>query len=449
MEEGNGFKMHTNIDVGAEIIITNPSELMKRYCRNELEIPNPKYHRALEKGYSIRGKPRNIVLYSQFGNVLSIPFGASEELWIRGIIDSTIPLNVSFSPIRNRTYSKRIEMYPFQETAVNDAIRGKNGIIVAPCGSGKTEMGLELIRRISGKALWITHTSELLMQSKRRAERLFGEFGMGSITQGRINSGERITFATVQTLNNVDLQKLKNEWDVVIVDECHRVCGSPTNVTMFYKVLSNVCARYKFGLTATPTRSDGAIRAMHALLGPTLHEVVREDVKELVCPVRVHRIPFEMEFDLRSVVGTDGTLNYVKMITSVVENEKRNEFLRDMISELDGVTLVLSERVEHVKKLCDMCDGVILSSGRKCQTGKLMFATYSLLGEGFDMPEIINLVMATPIKNERLVTQISGRVQRRSAGKNRGELWDLRDTCSIFTRYGKERDNIYRRLGFE
>ncbi|MFR1061489.1 MAG: hypothetical protein ACLSEY_13895 [Enterocloster sp.] len=73
----------------------------------------------------------------------------------------------------------------------------------------------------------------------------------------------------------------------MIVDECHRVSGTPTAVTQFSKVLNTLCARHKFGLSATVHRSDGMIKATYAMLGQVVWTVPDEAVKSRVMTVSV------------------------------------------------------------------------------------------------------------------------------------------------------------------
>src|SRR5699024_4634697 len=94
-------------------------------------------------------------------------------------------------PLRARDYRSSIKLYDYQREAVEAVLRAKNGILVAPCGSGKTQMGLETIARIGGKTLWLTHTTDLLTQSMNRAKQCFGlpASEYGTITAGKVNVG--------------------------------------------------------------------------------------------------------------------------------------------------------------------------------------------------------------------------------------------------------------------
>lgn len=161
------------------------------------------------------------------------------------------------------------------------------GILQSPAGSGKTQIGIALACSMRLKTLWLTHTKDLLTQSKNRAAQYIDKSLLGTITEGKVNIGETMTFATIQTMCKVDLNQYRDTWDCIIVDECHRVAGTPTAVTQFSKVLNTLRARHKYGLSATVHRADGLIKATYAMLGHVIYTVPDEAVKSRVMMVDV------------------------------------------------------------------------------------------------------------------------------------------------------------------
>ena len=259
-----------------KLYIEDATAKFAKWCADNLVFDNPDYISRERLGKWTGNVDRYISMYERRGNDLVLPFGTFRKVWTEFKGEFT-DFRCEISPVRARSYNSTISLRDYQSRAVDAVLRGKNGILVAPCGSGKTQMGLEIAARIGGKTLWLTHTQDLLTQSMTRARECFdipaSEFG--TITGGKVNVGNTITFATVQTLSNVDLFSFTDEWDTIIVDECHRCVGSPTRLHMFYKVLSALSARYKIGLTATPYRADGLEGCMFAVLGDVLHEVSR------------------------------------------------------------------------------------------------------------------------------------------------------------------------------
>ena len=205
------------ITVNSKLRIKNPTPIIEKWCREHLILNNPDYYKKEAMGKWTGNTPRYIWLYEKMGDELWLPFGCMRSVWKQA---QDVLWKAQFAPLRLFNYDSHISLYPYQEKAVEEAVRVKNGVLVMPCGSGKTQCGLEIISRIGGRALWLTHTQDLLNQSKKRAESVLDNAGAGTITGGKINIGSGITFATVQTLAKIDLANYKNIWDVIIVDEC-------------------------------------------------------------------------------------------------------------------------------------------------------------------------------------------------------------------------------------
>lgn len=442
-------------DAGIEVSVPHETEIL---LKSQLQWANPDYAKKVAMGKSTWGTPKDIVLWQKKGNNLIVPFGMLQML--RGMGLNIAPSEHLKGQIR-RFSGKVDNLYGYQEEALKSALKARNGVLVAPCGSGKTQIGLAICAELGYNTLWLTHTHELLKQSMDRAKQYLN-IPMGTITAGKVNAGGCLTFATVQTMAKIDLAQFKDFWDVIIVDECHRCVGTPTQITMFWKVVSSLSARYKYGLTATPKRADGMEKAMFALLGPKFYEISREDVKGATVPLNViEPIKTGWEPDFEKVLNPDGTLNYTSLISDCVESEGRNAIVADVINTAakDGATLVLSERVAHLEKLAQMChySNGNLSSSKKSERKNLLksvsdgeirvlFATYAIAKEGLDIPCLQHLVMASPIKDQIAVTQSAGRVMRAYPDKEFGTLWDFEDSMTMLQKWLKKRLSIYGRL---
>lgn len=454
------------IEVGAKIKVVNPIPEVKQWCRLNLIIDNPDFYKKQRMGKWTGGTPREIFLYETVGDTLYLPFGCVRDLW-----KLCYGKGVQFMPVFRRfarvNYGSSIETYLYQENAIQKILGAKNGVIVMPCGAGKTQTALEAVARIGGKTLWLTHTQDLMNQSMNRAKAVLDidKSTYGTITGGKVNIGTGITFATVQTMSKLDLRQYENEFDVVIVDECHHAIGSPTKVMQFYKVLSNLCARYKIGLTATPKRADGLEQSMFALLGGIIYEVSKEDVKHTTCPVEVIGMKTGYVPDYDVVLAGDGTINYAQLVEDLTQNEERFEFVSSIIP-LNEPTLVLASRVDYLQRLHENYEGrsICLSTLgtskkakemrkdalKKLNSGELdcIFATYLLAKEGLDCPNLRRLILATPEKDETTVTQAIGRVGRKADGKERGVVIDLLDDFGMYHGWAKKRQSYYRKNGY-
>jgi superfamily II DNA or RNA helicase len=411
-------------DIGIEI-----------WCDDNLVLDNPDWITANRRGAYIGNIPRKLVLYERKGNALVLPFGTLKSIW-RFIKDHEIVLE--FPQGEPLQMVGDIELYTYQHEALLTLISAKNGILQAPCGSGKTQIGLKLIKELNQKALWITHTLDLIDQAKSRAKQYYdGDFGI--ISGGQVEIGADITFATVQTLSAIDLSAYKNEWNVIIVDECHKVAGSPTRLGQFYKVLSNLSARHKFGLSATLHRGDNLIKSTFAIIGPLVYNITGKQVGDKTYKALHKKVPVYTPSSFK-YLDTDGTLLHNELIDYLVNNVERNTYIAETIKEKNHYGLVLSHRVEHLNKLRELIGyGEILTGAtrkkdrkailEKARTGevKLILSTYSLAKEGLDVPVLDKLFLVTPQKDYAIVKQSAGRIERNIEGKGMPEIYDFTD----------------------
>ena len=271
-------------------------------------------------------------------------------------------------------------------------------------------------------------------------------------------------------MSRIDLTEYKDFWDIIIVDECQHCAGTPTRVSQFYKVMSNLSARYKIGLTATPKRADGLERSMFALLGDTIHEVTREEVAHTTCPIEIRQIETGWMPNPEDILQGDGTIDYAKVIDALTHDPDRYELVgrEALLVSRKGATLILANRVEFLKRMQEDMEAhgaktMCLSGNgqskkakaerkealRRLNDGELdvIFATYQLAKEGLDVPNLHNLILATPEKDETTVIQSVGRVGRRAEGKDRGRVFDFVDAFGLYRGWAKKREGYYRKIG--
>ena len=454
------------LTIGNELYIQDPSPELLQWARQNLVFENPEYINRKRRGFWTGNTDQYLSLYRVMSGVLVLPCGVGKH--IRKFL-SGCKIRTDLADGGMKEYCGKIPLYEYQEAAVEAMERSGCGILQSPCGSGKTQMGIALAAQIGRKALWVTHTKDLLEQSYGRAVQYFGEAGMGKIIGGKVEVGSLMTFATVQTLSKIDLPAYKYEWDVVIVDECHRVAGTPASVTMFYRVMNSLAARYKYGLSATVHRSDGLIRTTFAILGDVAYKVPDEAVSEKTMQVSVMKRDTGIQ-TAPECLDTDGTMDYAKLIPYLVENRCRNEkIIKDLADNRDHSNLILSDRLEHLKLLRSMMpadlkgmsvmiDGKMSSKKAKeeramaiedMRQGKkrYLFASYSLAKEGLDIPCLDRLYLTTPRKDYSVITQSIGRIARTAPGKESAVCYDYVDDIGFCENQYRRRKTSYRKAG--
>lgn len=454
------------IVVSNEVSIVDPTPQVREWCNRELVIPNPDYEKKKRMGFWLGNTPQYMYLYKEVRGNLVIPLGAYKQMYDampEEIFDYHKEYFISDNGIVDYNGAV-VPLYDYQKEAVVHMKWECGGILQAPAGSGKTQMGIALVLEHKAKALWLTHTKDLLQQSYDRAAQYIDESMLGTITGGKVNIGSGITFATVQTMANLDLSQYKYEWDVIIVDECHRVAGSPTKYTQFSKVLSSLAAWSKYGLSATVHRADGLIKATFALLGKVAYEVPEEATKGKIEQVRIVKcntgIPIHS-----SCLDTDGTLLYGKLIDYLCHNRYRNAQIASELIENDAhYNLVLSDRIEHLSELYELLPdnlqevarvitGKTKAEERKqvmqdMRDGKIhyLFATYRLAKEGLDIPRLDRLYLATPQKDYAIIVQSIGRIARHFDGKGEPVCYDYVDDIRFCEGQWKKRCASYRKI---
>ena len=452
------------IRVSNALFVTEPSQELISWCKRNLTIANPEYAKKSRMGFWTGDTPKTLSLYETRGNELVIPFGMLRSL------PQSVTENASFvsdfKPHTSVDFKADVPLYDYQEKAVQAMLNAHYGILQSAAGSGKTQMGIALAARLGKRTLWLCHTLDLIKQSKERAARYMSEDLMGTITEGKVNLGSGITFATIQTMCKLDLAQYKDYWDCIITDEVHRVSGSPTAVTQYQKVLNGLSARHKYGLSATVHRSDGMIQATYALVGEVAYKVPDEAVADKIMKVGIYPVGTGVQIS-RACLNTDGTLHYAKLITYLTEHLERNKLIAGSIERRPS--LILSDRLAHLETLmsllpADMKNDAVMISGKMTtkkgkaereqaledmRTGrkKYLFATYSLAKEGLDVPCLERLYLTTPQKDYAVVTQSIGRIARTHEGKAEPIAYDFVDDIAYLVKSYKKRCTTYRKNG--
>ncbi len=461
------------IYIGSNIIIKNSPKLLKDVLVEELKLPNPKYTTAIENGFSTWGIDPNIYNFSILpDNSIVIPRGYKKRLL--SLIDyfslkPKIEDNRNIFPFETID-SRHINYRPLQLQAIIQLVSsGQEGILVAPPGGGKTVMGLSLIPMLGQPTLWLTHTDRLAKQTLERVRTFLPSLkdeDKGYIGNGKWVVGNILTVAMVQTLNRrpEETAKLSERFGLVILDEAHH-CPATT----FLSTISNFNSYYRYGLTATPYRSDKMEKLMFQSLGD---ETVRISIQQLEQAGSII-IP-TIKYRAISSKNIDGNNVQEILKKHIVPNKKRNGLIAgDVIREaIEGnFCIVVTDRKLHAELLYDLIRPTWPKTG--IATGNysrkyideqvnlfenneitVLICTFQLLGEGFDISFLNRGFITMPFRAEGKVEQLIGRIQRIAPGKKDAIVYDYVDInigvlrSQFYTSYGKDcRYNCYERLG--
>lgn len=205
-----------------EIILSNiiqikePTKEIIDYCKTKLTFTNPDYSKKMQMGLWLGRIPKYIKLYDIYEEDVYLPIGCFTDIYKMYPNPS---LYHDYSVVVPRKIESSINLRDYQKPCLNALKKHVNGILVLPCGLGKTECALQIASYLGQKTLFITHTNDLVNQAHDRCVEKI-KCSTSFIKAGTVDTSGDITFATVQTLFK-NLDKInQNEFGLVITDEC-------------------------------------------------------------------------------------------------------------------------------------------------------------------------------------------------------------------------------------
>lgn len=170
---------------------------------------------------------------------------------------------------------------PYQMEAVEGFSAGGSGVVVLPCGAGKTLVGAAAMARASRTTLILVTSAvaarqwrdELLRRTSLTEEEI-GEYS------GAAKEVRPVTIATYQVLTtkrhgvhpHLELMSAR-DWGLIIYDEVHLL---PAPV---FRMTADLQARRRLGLTATLVREDGREGEVFSLIGPKRYDAPWKDIE--------------------------------------------------------------------------------------------------------------------------------------------------------------------------
>lgn len=354
------------------------------------------------------------------------------------------------------TETLKLELRPYQAQAFQAWRDRGEGLIQAPCGSGKTAIGLAAIALSPTPALVLVHTKDLLEQWVARTHSALG-LRAEVCRDGSGPRQGRLVVATVQTVSTWPFWE-RHAWGkgfgFVVVDEAHH-----TPADTFTQVLLTLPGRLRLGLTATPERPDGLTPFMRWHLGPTAAAIAQEDLVGagvVLAPI-VRFVPTACSVGQREEWG--------EMVSRLLGDEGRTALIVREAAELVRAgrqVLVLTERVAHAEQLAEglratgcvaeALHGELTPTIRRqrlaeAASGQLRaIVATQLADEGLDLPALSGLVLTCPQRGHGRLRQRIGRVSRTCAGKRDAVVIDLVDGGWL-ERLWRSRARVYRELG--
>lgn len=373
-------------------------------------------------------------------NLYSIPVGR-EDLIPAGteIIDKRLFVPVDFPKFKYDLRDSQKDVY--------DKIKD-NSVINAFVSWGKTFTALAIAAKLGQKTLVITHTVALRTQWEKEIRKVFG-ISPGIIGSGEFNTEGPIVVGNVQTLYK-HKDKIAKNFGTVIVDECHHI---PANT--FNRLVDSSYARYKIGLSGTVERKDGRHVLLPDYFGATRFTPPRENYMEPSIDIIQTTIRF-----------MDGArIPWANRVNDLVSQNEYGELVSLLAAayrKKGHYVLLLSDRVNFLKRIertlgeaCEIITGESTVEERDLKMSKIMsgetqilLGTQSIFSEGISVNRLSCLILATPVSNTPLLTQLIGRVIRNFEGKKDPVVVDINLKGKTAERQAQVRLGHYLKEGY-
>jgi len=481
-------------DVSGELSITLANRLyidttnLKPRLQNQIRrlaaISNPIFYRNKAIGLSNYANSRFIYLGEDDGSYICIPRGLLEDL-IERLEDAGIVYTITDRRVKGTTINASFqgELRPIQKKASRTLLKFDNGILSAATAFGKTVVGSHLIASKQVNTLILLESSSLIEQWEKSLATFLSideELPEYNTKTGRIKrrkslvgliQGPKDTSTGIIDIAMVgSLYKKGNfhhrlkDYGMVLVDECHHSASETIS-----RILREVPAKYIYGMTATPFRSDGLQRINEMYFGSVRFEysaqekAVEQGMDHLIVPRFTRTV---------SPHGRE-KLHINEAYDIIRTDQQRNEQIVEDIKacvEAKRTPVVLTRYTEHADLLCslleDSADHVVLLTGHKPKKERvelrahmesvpiheslILKATGQLIGEGFDYPRLDTLIMATPVAWKGVVEQYAGRLNRDFEGKESVMIYDYIDAnIPVFDNMYTKRLKAYKRIGYK
>ena len=358
--------------------------------------------------------------------------------------------------IKPHTMNVPFKLRPYQQEAVDATLNhfrrsDESAVIVLPTGAGKSLVIAELARLAKRKILVLTHVKELVEQNHAKYQSYGLAGGIFSAGLKRKESHHQVTFASVQSVS-ANLDQFRDEYSLVIIDECHRVSGDETS--QYQRIIELLRqqndALKVLGLTATPYRLAmgwiyryhyrGFVRGsgedqdkpfQHCIYELPLSYMINRGY--LTRPELVNAAVAQYDF---SVLAQDRFGEYAeKDVNQLLSKHKRVtraiiEQVMELAAERQGV-MIFAATVDHAREITGYLpehETALVTGGTDMNERALLIQCFkqrqlkylvnvSVLTTGFDAPHVDVIAILRPTQSVSLYQQIVGRGLRLDEGK--------------------------------
>lgn len=456
---------------------------IKNQIRSLAAFDNPVFYKNRSLGLSNYNNSSVVYMGEDRNGYIHLPRGVYDRL-----IERNNHANIEYKITNERNNGKRVNanfigvLKPEQEKAVNEILNYNDGILEAATAFGKTVVCSYLIAQRKVSTLILLQSSSLLKQWQDELNKFLNineklptyKTKTGIIKQRKEligilqNSKSTLTgmidIAMIGSLTNKDnIDEILDNYGMIIFDECHHAAS-----TGAINILKRVKSKYVYGVSATPYRSDKLEKINYMLLGPIRYSYSSKE------KIKSQSISHYVLPRFTRIIDSYESKNNINAAYSLIsKNDLRNEIVvNDVVKciENNRTPVILTKQKEQAKYLYEKIKllvnntFIIYGDNSEKQNNEIirtlkdfeenkkyvLIATGQKIGEGFDLPRLDTLMLASPISYEGRVEQYLGRLNRDYPNKKDVVVYDYIDYhMHYFSNMYYKRLKTYKRIGYQ
>jgi DNA excision repair protein ERCC-3 len=267
---------------------------------------------------------------------------------------------------------------PYQREAAESFWHGGSGVVVLPCGAGKTLVGAAAMAHASATTLILVTNTVSARQWKdelvRRTSLTEDEIGEYS---GTVKEIRPVTIATYQVLTtrrkgvypHLELLDAR-DWGLIVYDEVHLL---PAPI---FRMTADLQARRRIGLTATLVREDGREGDVFSLIGPKRYDAPWKDIEAQgwIAPADCVEVRVTLPSADRLVYATAEPEERYRLASCA--REKVAVVERLVAAHAGAPTLVIGQYLEQLHELAADLDAPVISGETPVRERQRLFDAF-------------------------------------------------------------------------
>ena len=270
------------------------------------------------------------------------------------------------------------QLRDYQQKAVDAFEAGGSGVVVLPCGAGKTIVGAASMAAVGAKTLILVTNAVSARQWRDELQRRtnLSEEDIGEYS-GQVKEVKPVTIATYQILTSrrkgeyAHLSLLDAEdWGVIVYDEVHLL---PAPV---FKLTADLQARRRLGLTATLVREDGREGDVFSLIGPKRYDAAWKDIEAqgFISPAECFEIRIDLPESERYEYAVAEDQERYRIASSTREKER---IAKRIIAKHPGESvLVIGQYIDQLESMAEALDAPLITGQTSVDDRERLFQEF-------------------------------------------------------------------------